>query len=104
MSEALTLLLHALRTEQKPTDDADLVDRLHWSGELALQQVLSACRGATDPLSFGLRNFAYTFKVADGLGSDEHQAVIRPALMALNSLGRLGYEGVVGLASHKGML
>ena len=42
MSEALTLLLHALRTEQKPTDDADLVDRLHWSGEKALQQVLSA--------------------------------------------------------------
>ena len=63
--------------------------------------MLSACGCATDPLSFGLRTFAYTFKVADGLGSDEHPAVIQPTLLELNSLG---YGAVVGLASLKDVM
>jgi len=101
MGEALILLLRKKLSDAQPTDDADLVGKLHWGGEDALEQVLDACAGKTDPLSLGLLNFAYTFRVNDpGLGSDDHQKIEEPLLTNMKALS---YEGLIGLASLKGL-
>eukprot|EP01083_Nonionella_stella_P101733 288674_1 len=92
LGEGLIILLRKLMSDIGigPKDENDLIGRLHWGGENALQDVLDACEGKTDAQHLGLSNFAYTYKVDMGLGSDEHLQCI-DAMM--NVTKNLTYEG-----------
>eukprot|EP01084_Bolivina_argentea_P051643 95013_1 len=102
LGEGLIILLRKLMSDIGigPKDENDLIGRLHWGGENALQDVLDACEGKTDAQHLGLSNFAYTYKVDMGLGSDEHLQCI-DAMM--NVTKNLTYEGKIGFASLKGL-
>ena len=102
MGDAMTMLV---RKELKklglePQDENDLIGRLHWGGEDALQDVLDKCEGKSDPLHLGLANFAFTYKVDMGLGSDEHKQCIE---QLSNVVKNLSYEGKLGFAALRGL-
>eukprot|EP01084_Bolivina_argentea_P154597 269460_1 len=100
MGNALMMLLRKEMSSAAPSDENDLIGRLHWGGDDALQFVLDKCDGKADALHLGLANFAYTYKVDFGIGSDDHVPLIdkiAPLVKDLSYEGKIGYASLLGL-------
>jgi len=102
MGEALTVFLRERFKEINlaPQDENDLIGRLHWGGDDALQEVLDKCEGQSDALHLGLANFAYLFKMDLGIASEDHRKCVEEMMEVTK---HLTYEGKLGLACLKGL-